>query len=154
MDSSTPLDHEMHKAIDRFWETVPPVWNAVRAHLRGVAADDFGMTVEQFHSLRLIRRGYRTASEIAEAKGISRPAVSQAVETLVQKGLVTRTQSETDRRYVTLALTEAGSHTLDQIFGQTRQWMTERMGGLSAEDMQIVSAGLAILKDVFVGAGE
>lgn len=155
MDETTiRIPVELQQAIDRFWETIPPVWNTVRSHLRAVAAEEFGMTVEQFHSLRLIRRGYRTASEIAQAKQISRPAVSQAVETLVQKGLISRRQSQDDRRYVQLELTEEGARTLDQIFGQTRRWMASRMDSLSQEDLQVLSNGMAVLGQALKGIEE
>lgn len=142
----TPIGSPLlQKAIDRFWEVVPPVWNAVRTHLRSVAAEEFGMTVEQFHSLRLIRRGCRTVSEIATAKQISRPAVSQAVETLVQKGWVTRTQSASDRRFVRLDLTPAGSQILDQIFAKTRSWMASQFESLSPQELQALIDGLLLL---------
>jgi DNA-binding MarR family transcriptional regulator len=153
-NTPTKTNLPLQQAIDRFWETIPPVWNTVRSHLRSVAAEEFGMTVEQFHSLRLIRKGYRTASEIAQAKQISRPAVSQAVETLVQKGLVSRQQSQADRRYVQLELTDEGARTLDQIFGQTRRWMESRMGSLSQEDLQALSNGMAALGQALMGFEE
>src|SRR5512138_1764909 len=90
------------QTIDRFWETVPPVWNFVRTHLRGTATGKFDITVEQFHVLRFVRRGPNSMSELATAKNISRPAISQAVDVLVRKGLLTRVQSTTDRRVVEL----------------------------------------------------
>ena len=59
-------------------------------------------------------------SELATAKNISRPAISQAVEILVKKGLLTRVPSREDRRCVDLVLTEAGNHLLDTVFKETR----------------------------------
>ena len=44
------------QAIDRFWETVPPLWNTVRSHIRATATGKFDITVEQFHVLRYVRR--------------------------------------------------------------------------------------------------
>src|SRR5512138_2332702 len=101
------------QAIDRFWETVPPVWNFVRSHIRATATGKFDITVEQFHVLRYVRRGPNSMSELATAKNISRPAISQAVEVLVKKGLLTRVPSKEDRRCVDLVLTDAGNHLLD-----------------------------------------
>ena len=76
------------QAIDRFWETVPPVWNFVRSHIRATAIGNFDITVEQFHILRYVRRGTGSMSELAAAKNISRPAMSQAVDVLVKKKLL------------------------------------------------------------------
>jgi DNA-binding MarR family transcriptional regulator len=134
------------QAIDRFWETVPPLWNTVRAHIRATATAKFDITVEQFHILRFVRRGTEHMSELAAAKNISRPAMSQAVEVLVKKGLLTRVQSTQDRRYVELALTEAGNHLLDTVFQDTRQWMKERMRGLTAAELESIARAMEAMK--------
>ena len=134
------------QAIDRFWETVPPLWNVVRSHIRATATGNFDITVEQFHVLRYVRRGKESMSELATAKNISRPAISQAVELLVKKGLLTRVQSTKDRRYVDLALTDAGNHLLDTVFKETRAWMKERMSKLNADELETIANGMEALK--------
>ena len=134
------------QAIDRFWETVPPLWNTVRSHIRTVATAKFDITVEQFHILRFVRRGTASMSELATAKNISRPAMSQAVEILVKKGLLTRVQSTQDRRYVDLALTEAGNQLLDTVFQDTRVWMKERMHGLTVTELETIVRAMEAMK--------
>jgi DNA-binding MarR family transcriptional regulator len=134
------------QAIDRFWETVPPLWGMIRSRIRTSAAADFGITVEQFHVLRYVRRGMESMAELASAKNISRPAISQAVDVLVQKGLVTRTHSTTDRRYVELALTKAGDELLDALFGGTREWMSERMESMTTGEVETISNAMEALK--------
>ena len=134
------------KAIDRFWETVPPVWNFVRSHIRVTATANFDITVEQFHVLRYVRRGTDSVSELATAKNISRPAISQAVEVLVKKGLLTRVPSKEDRRCVELVLTEAGNNLLDTVFKETRGWMKERMQKLSAGELETMAEAMVIMK--------
>ncbi len=81
------------QAIERFWETIPPLWGMVRRQIRSTAAARFGLTFEQFYILRHIRKGSTSVSELAAVKRISRPAISQAVDTLVNKELLTRVQS-------------------------------------------------------------
>jgi DNA-binding MarR family transcriptional regulator len=142
----TPPEHSREQAIDRFWETVPPVWNFVRSHIRATAIGNFDITVEQFHILRYVRRGTDSMSELAAAKNISRPAMSQAVDVLVKKKLLTRIQSTTDRRYVDLALTEEGNSLLDTVFKETRGWMEERMSKLSADELETISKAMVALK--------
>jgi len=142
-------EEALQHTIDRFWETVPPVWNRVRCHVRASAAETFEISVEQFHILRHIRKGFGSVSELAEAKQISRPAVSQAVDILVEKGLVGRQQDTDDRRYVKLVLTEAGSQLLSSVFQKNRAWMAERLAGLSAQELESVGAALALLKTAF-----
>ena len=109
----TPSDHLRDRAIDRFWETVPPLWNSVRSHIRATATANFDISVEQFHVLRYVRRGTDSVSELATAKNISRPAISQAVEVLVKKGLLTRVPKKEDRRCVDLV--ERSLHGLGDV---------------------------------------
>lgn len=142
---TSPKDLQ-ERVIDRFWETVPPLWNFVRSHIRATATGKFDITVEQFHVLRYVRRGTGSMSELATAKNISRPAMSQAVDVLVKKGLLTRVQSTTDRRYVELALTGEGNALLDAVFKETRGWMKERMSKLSADELETIAQTLVSLK--------
>ena len=135
-------------AIDRFWETVPPLWNFVRSHIRATATTKFDITVEQFHVLRHVRRGMGSVSELATAKNISRPAISQAVDTLVNKGLLTRLQSTQDRRFVELRLTDEGNRLLDAVFEETREWMKERMSSLSVQEVETLAEAMQIMKKI------
>ena len=139
-------DRLRDQAIDRFWETVPPLWNTVRSHIRTVATAKFDITVEQFHILRFVRRGTASMSELATAKNISRPAMSQAVEILVKKGLLTRVQSSQDRRYVDLTLTDAGNQLLDTVFQDARAWMKERMHGLTVAELETIVRAMEAMK--------
>jgi DNA-binding MarR family transcriptional regulator len=143
MASSERLQNQ---AIDHFWETVPPLWGMIRTHIRAEATKNFDITVEQFHILRHVRRGTGSISELATAKNISRPAISQAVEVLVKKGLLTRVQSSQDRRFVELTLTESGNNLLDSVFQDTREWMKERMSTLSTDELETVSKAMTALK--------
>lgn len=144
-----PLPAEqLEQVIDRFWETVPPLWNQVRAHIRAVAAAEFGLTVEQFHILRHIRRGVTSVSELATAKQISRPAVSQAVDGLVQRGLISRTPNLVDRRCVQLELTPAGNALLAAVFENTHGWMKEQLAGLTPGELAELLGALEALKKV------
>jgi len=134
------------QAVDRFWETVPPLWGTVRSHIRAMATAKFDISVEQFHVLRYVRRGTDSMSELATAKNISRPAISQAVDVLVKKGLLTRVQSTEDRRYVDLALTDAGNNLLDTVFQETRKWMKESMCTMSADELETIAKAMEIMK--------
>ena len=140
------LEHLQDQAIDRFWETVPPLWNFVRSHIRATATENFDITVEQFHVLRYVRRGKDCMSELAAAKNISRPAISQAVDILVRKGFLTRVQSTQDRRYVELSLTDSGNNLLDTVFKETRGWMKERMQTLSEAELESFAKAMEAMK--------
>ena len=142
----SPSEKLRDRTIDRFWETVPPLWNSIRSHIRATATANFDITVEQFHVLRYVRRGTDSVSELATAKNISRPAISQAVEILVKKGLLSRVPSKEDRRFVELVLTEAGNNLLDAVFKETRGWMKEHMREMSTDDLETIAKAMEIMK--------
>jgi DNA-binding MarR family transcriptional regulator len=134
------------RSIELFWETVPPLWGMIRSHIRSTATANFDITVEQFHVLRYVRKGTGSMSELATAKNISRPAISQAVDVLARKGLLKRTQGTQDRRYVELALTDAGNALLDAVFKETRSWMKERMSDLNVDELKTIAKAMQALK--------
>jgi DNA-binding MarR family transcriptional regulator len=140
------VDRVRAQTIERFWETVPPLWGMIRSRIRASAAADFGITVEQFHVLRYVRGGMESMSELASAKNISLPAISQAVDVLVQKGLVKRSHSKEDRRHVQLSLTHEGEALLDALFRRTKSWMSERMACMTADELETIARAMGSLK--------
>ena len=144
----TSFEQLRDQAVDRFWETLPPLWNFIRSHIRATATSNFDITVEQFHVLRYVRRGVTSMSDLAVAKNISRPAISQAVDVLVKKGLLTRVQSTQDRRVVDLALTDEGSALLDAVFKENREWMKGRMSNLTATELKLILNATEVMKKI------
>jgi DNA-binding MarR family transcriptional regulator len=145
----TATDEALKQAIDQYWETVPLVWNQIRSHLRSIAMDQFDISVGQFYVLRHIRKGLTSVRDIADARQISRPAISQEVDLLVEKGLITRKQEADDRRFVHLALTKEGEVLINQLFALNRAWMMERMAQLNADDLHQITQGLKLIKSAF-----
>lgn len=145
----SPSEQARQRLIDRFWETIPPMWNRIRGRIRGTAAEKFGITVEQFHILRHIRKGFRSMGELAQEKQISRPAISQAVEILVEKGLITRSQSSEDRRFVQLELTPSGNELLNSIFQTNRAWMMEKISALTLEEVETILCAMDAFQKAF-----
>jgi DNA-binding MarR family transcriptional regulator len=145
----TAQERLIQQAIDSYWETIPSTWSQVRGSLHKIAAESFDISVEQFHILRHIRKGFRSVSDLAGVKHISRPAISQAVDVLAEKGYVTRTQSTQDRRCVELALTPAGNALLDTIFQRNSAWMAEKLALLAPDELARLIAGLAVLHKTF-----
>jgi DNA-binding MarR family transcriptional regulator len=136
-------------AIDRFWGTIPPVWNRIKGNVRSIAVENFDISVEQFHILRHIRRGICSVSELAEVKQISRSAVSQAVDVLVDRGLICRRQNAQDRRNIPLELTGAGDKLLDTIWEKNRAWMKSQMTSLTAQDLNTLTCAMELLAKTF-----
>jgi DNA-binding MarR family transcriptional regulator len=83
---------------------------------------------------------------VAAARNISRSAVSQAVDVLVNKRLLTRTQDSEDRRHTQLALTPAGNSMLDAIFKDTRAWIRPKLAALSERELETIVEAMASLR--------
>ncbi len=137
---------KLQRTIERFWETIPRVWGSVRCVARANATQYFDLNLVQFDILRHIRRGVHSVAELAERQQISRPAISQAVDTLVEKGLVSRHPEAADRRYIRLELTVQGEALIAELFAKNRAWMAEKMGALSDAELETVIDALLILK--------
>lgn len=141
---------EIENLIDKFWETVPPVWHRTRAVIRGVAAERFNLTVEQFQVLRRIRRGIASVSAIAADSRTSRSAVSRAVETLVRRELVTRSCNPEDRRNLPLALTGEGQRVMSAIYAEAEAWLAERFAHLDGDEREQLQHALSLLHKAFL----
>ena len=144
----TPNDL-LKNAIEHFWDTIPSVWRRVRGNARSNAIQDFNITLMQFHILRHIRKGSHTVGELAERQQVSRPAISRAVDILVEKDLVSRRENKNDRRFVQLDLTESGISLLDAVFGKNCLWMAEKMSALNPDELDTIIKAMAILKNTF-----
>jgi DNA-binding MarR family transcriptional regulator len=140
------ISEGVQETLQHFWEAVPAFWNRVRVHIRQEAAENYGITVEQFHILRHIHKGFDSTSELASVRQISRPAVSQAVGALVQDGLVVRQYDQIDRRYIRLALTPEGEALLAGIFEKTSQWMAEKLSRLNAQEIAEMNKGFIVMR--------
>ena len=150
MITNLKTEELLYQAIERFWETIPPVWNTIKHNVRSTATDHFDISVEQFHILRHIRKGIVSVSDLATERQISRPAISQAVDVLVDKGLIARGENAEDRRFVQLELTPTGNDLLNTVFEKNRAWMKEQMASLTQEEMNTLLEGLAVLKKTFL----
>jgi DNA-binding MarR family transcriptional regulator len=139
----------LRRTIDRFWETFPTIWDRIRGNVRAIVMENFDITVEQFHILRHIRKGSGSVSELAIVKQISRPAISQAIDVLVDKGLVSRRQNAEDRRYVQLELTKSGNDLLTAIFEENRIWMKKKLASLSPEEISSILQAMELLGKTF-----
>jgi len=147
--SQSSAETLVHQVIDSFWVTVPSLWHHIRSRIGQQAREEFNLTHDQFHVLRRIHLGRTNVSDLAEAKHISRPAASRAVDALVDKGMITRTQDPDDRRHVNLALTEKGESVLETIFGRISSWMTVQLSNLEEEELERIIAGLDALNRTF-----
>jgi DNA-binding MarR family transcriptional regulator len=94
-----------------------------------LAVHEPSLTVAQFLALRAVACEELSASELARRTGVSGPAVSQLLASLVDAGLIERSELAEDRRRHALALTASGQ----QVLASARAVLSERLAGLLAE---------------------
>jgi DNA-binding MarR family transcriptional regulator len=83
-----------------------------------------------------------TVGELATEERVSTAAMSKRVSRLERDGLVTRTQSDTDRRCVGLTLTEGGQRVLRRVRSRRTAWLASRLGTLSRAELAAVGAAV------------
>lgn len=81
----------------------------VRVQAKVLSDLDEALTYPQFITLARIGEGHRSIVALAGLGRLTLPTVSQRVDGLVRRGLVSRAQDETDRRLTVLELTPAGA---------------------------------------------
>jgi DNA-binding MarR family transcriptional regulator len=87
------------------------------------------LTLAQYRVLASIASGDERASRIAERLALGKPTISATVDSLRQRGLLTRSGVEADQRAATLALTGDGIAALavaEQAMAERISWIASR----------------------------
>jgi DNA-binding MarR family transcriptional regulator len=101
--------------------------------------DEFELTPQQYNVLRLLQvhvpDGLQTL-QLASRLVSRAPDITRMLDKLVERGLVERLRSETNRRIVEVRITESGSQLLEQISEPLRECHARQLGHLSAIDLK------------------
>ena len=81
--------------------------------------------------------GKDTAADIVEFRMLAKSNVSQAVESLIQKGLLTRSADQNDRRKIHLSLLSPAKEITNAIHVMQKNLYGQIFNGLSEEDLKI-----------------
>lgn len=130
-------------------DTVPQVVQAIRVEMRlGRGA---GISIPQFRTLRFIQRHPDSSlSDIADYLGLTLPSVSKLVDGLVKQKLVHRQESATDRRRLTLGLTQSGESVVNTARASAQAGLAERLSCLSDPELDTVMRAMELLRPLFV----
>jgi DNA-binding MarR family transcriptional regulator len=105
-----------------------------------------GLSFSQINILmRLVHKGSTSVSEVGEQLGVSNAAASQAVDRLVQLGLIVRTEDPEDRRAKQLALTQKGRDLINQGVEARSKWVEGVTDSLSSDQQNMISSALILL---------
>ncbi len=87
-----------------------------------------------------------TPGELAELEKVQPPSMTRVIAGLEERGLVARTPHPTDRRQVTVRVTEAGQTLLKEERRRKEAWLTQRLKELSPEERAILRQATPILE--------
>jgi len=122
-------------------------FRALRVH--SLCAEPFqrDVSLPQLHLLATLQdRGAMTVSELAGMLGVSLPSASSIVDRLDDRGYVTRSRAETDRRVVTVQMTEKGRQIVEEFIGLKREQMLRLMAAMSDEELAHFVQGMAAFR--------
>jgi DNA-binding MarR family transcriptional regulator len=132
--------------LDPVKEAVVGRIHVVARHLatnRTVALDTDGLAKWQFKTLLVLRRQgepYQASpSQLADALGLTRGALSARLATLERMGLVSRTHHTGDRRRVAVKLTAAGNRALESTMGKEEQGELELLSVLTEHEKETLA---------------
>ncbi len=143
-----PLDFDSMLAVSNIYRAATAVRRSAE---RGVLAQ-FGLSWGSFTTLWVLWVwGEMRTADLAEECDLSKATLTGVVKTLEKRGFVERRQVESDRRRVTVALTDAGLDTIESLFPRFNRYEGEMVRELSTDEKQAL-AGL--LRRVIVAAGQ
>lgn len=104
---------------------------------------DLDLTPAQVEALQfLVRHETACVGNLADGLDISYPAATKAIDRLVAKGLVTRKESERDRRQSDLTVTEGGREVFERLRVARRARLEGIFARMSNEDQRTLLKGL------------
>lgn len=112
--------------------------------------DELGLSLTQLKGLQLLSTSDHpemSLKQLGDALGLSLPAVSRAVDGLVQRGLVTRTEDETDRRSKRVRPTEAAERLVSRLIDIRFSQLGEFVDALTPRERNKLAAALAVLAE-------
>lgn len=127
------LEHEIGVLIRRIRRVIGVRARAVHADLQPAS---------YLMLAHLAESGPLRSSAIAETFDVDKGAVSRQVQHLVDLGLVARTPDPEDGRASLVSATDDAVRRMADVAAQRREWLDERLGGWSDDELTSFVAGL------------
>jgi len=109
-------------------------------------AGDIELTNAQFQGLvYLLRHSCSSIGDLAEGLSISHPAAVKLVDRLEKKGLVSRSESERDRRVSEVALTQVGRSVVEKAQAERLKILADATQQMDQGELEALLNGLEAL---------
>jgi DNA-binding MarR family transcriptional regulator len=110
--------------------------------------DETGLSFSQINVLmRLYHGGNCGVSEVGEQLGVTLAAASQAIDRLVNLGLIARTEDPVDRRAKQLALTQKGRVLIENGIEARSKWVEGLTDAFTPEQQNMIISALTLLTE-------
>jgi len=105
------------------------------------------LTPTQFATLAAVERHDGISpGELAELEKVQPPSMTRVIAGLEERGLVTRNPHPSDRRQVTVTVTEAARQLLKEERARKEAWLTRQLKELTPEERAILRQAAPILE--------
>ncbi|HET7173216.1 MAG TPA: MarR family transcriptional regulator [Nocardioidaceae bacterium] len=114
--------------------------------LRSERSPDDDLSASQIAVLgSLSRHGRMTIGELADVEKVQPPSMTRTVNCLSERGLLKRSEHESDRRLVMVELTDAAHEVLAESRRRKEAWLSRQLRDLTAAERQILRDAAPIL---------
>jgi long-chain acyl-CoA synthetase len=115
-----------------------------------VALATMDLTLPQYRVMGILAEGSAAASGLADRAAVRPPSITAVIDGLVARGLVDRTQEDTDRRRITLRLTDEGArtvaeadHTVDDYLASIATCLPSKDEAMALRSLELWGQALA-----------
>lgn len=115
--------------------------------LRTEASGDI-VSAGQYTALMQLHKSPRTLRELADLEYVQAPSMTRIINTLSERGLVSRSRHPDDGRQILLAITSSGESVLAESRNQRTAWLVRRVAALSEEDRLTLSRAAHLMQEM------
>jgi DNA-binding MarR family transcriptional regulator len=144
--AKTSDGRDASRAAALFLDVIPHAMKTLRRELR--ASPSANLTMPQYRILAQLYLEPANNKALAESLGVSLPAASRMVKSLVGRKLVESTQNLLDKREVRLRLTKAGQRKFELISDALRIGLTQRFEQLDGASLDQIENGLLSIQAI------
>jgi MarR family transcriptional regulator for hemolysin len=134
-------------------DTAPKIMQSIRIEMRSGRGAD--LSIPQFRTLGFIQRYPDSSlSDLADHLGLTLPSASKLVDGLVKQKLISRQESNVDRRRLTLVLTSNGESIINSARAAALTNLTKVLSRLSNDELGTIHQAMELLSPLFVSRGK
>jgi len=149
-------EDQLGSLIERYERAALVVTRRMAAIFRYTIAGD--LTLDQYNIIRYINlRRSCTSTELSETYCVGKSAITAIVDRLAEKGLIRRTQDQSDRRVIFLSLTRKGERLCETLTGRIQRVVSRYLSHFTGEEVSTFIGTfekLAHLLETAEGTGE